>query len=149
MGKKIYIASDHGGFLIKKKLVSFLKLKGWTVEDVGPFALDPEDDYPDYAIPMAQKVAGDKNSLGIVSCRNGQGVCIASNKVKGIRAVTGFSSQQAETTRKDDNANILCLPADYLSESEIKNIVSAWLGTDFSNAARHNRRLRKVSALEK
>ncbi|HLC96910.1 MAG TPA: RpiB/LacA/LacB family sugar-phosphate isomerase [Candidatus Nanoarchaeia archaeon] len=147
--KKVYIASDHGGFLIKKKLVSFLKQKGWAVEDLGPFTLQPDDDYPDYAIPMAKKVAGDKNSLGIVACRNGQGVCIASNKVKGIRAVTGFSRQQAETTRKDDNANILCLPADYLSEPEIKNIVSAWLGTDFSNAARHKRRLRKVSALEK
>mgnify|MGYP001593086446 CR=1 FL=1 len=149
MGKKVYIASDHGGFLIKSKVISFLKQKGYTVEDVGPSTLDPDDDYPDYAIPMAKKVAGDKNSLGIVACRNGQGVCIASNKVKGIRAVTGFSSQQAETTRKDDNANILCLPADYLSESEIKNIVSAWLGTDFSNAARHKRRLRKVSSLEK
>lgn len=149
MGKKVYIASDHGGFSIKSKVISFLKQKGYTVEDVGPSTLDPDDDYPDYAIPMAKKVAGDKNSLGIVACRNGQGVCIASNKVKGIRAVTGFSSKQAETTRKDDNANILCLPADYLSESEIKNIVSVWLGTDFSNAARHKRRLRKVSSLEK
>src|SRR3989338_7033029 len=131
--KKVYIASDHGGFLIKKKLVSFLKQKGWAGEDLGPFTLQADDYLPEYPNPKGKKVGGKKNRLGIVACRNGQGVCIASNKVKGIRAVTGFSSQQAETTRKDDNANILCLPADYLSEPEIKNIVSAWLGTDFSN----------------
>ena len=86
--------------------------------------------------------------MGIVICRNGQGVCIAVNKIKGIRGVTGFSQKEAKTTRLDDNANILSLPADYLTEVQAKKIARVWLRTPFSNQARHKRRLKKIRKVE-
>tara|TARA_Y100000310_G_scaffold153901_1_gene153452 strand:+ start:19137 stop:19574 length:438 start_codon:yes stop_codon:yes gene_type:complete len=144
----IYIASDHGGFKTKLKLVKFLQKKGYKITDFGPTSYDPKDDYPDYVIPLAKKLSSTKN-LGIVICRNGQGVCIATNKLKGIRAVTGFSKKEAKTTRLDDNANILCIPADYLRFSQIKSIVITWLQTEFSGETRHKRRLAKIKRLEK
>ena len=144
---KIYIGSDHGGFKLKKELISYLQKK-FTIIDVGPHTLNPQDDYPDYVIPLAEKVSKSRN-LGIVICRNGQGVCIAANKVKGIRAVTGFSQKEAKKTRLDDNANVLALPADYLTQKEAKKIVMVWLKTSFSNATRHKRRLKKISKYEK
>ena len=144
---KIYIGSDHGGFNIKGKIKLFLEKKGYTVEDCGPFELNPLDDYPDYVIPLAKKISKSK-SMGIVFCRNGQGVCIATNKVKGIRAVTGFSIKEAKTTRKDDNANILCIPSDYLTLVQVKKIIVSWLETSFSGATRHKRRLKKIRELE-
>jgi ribose 5-phosphate isomerase B len=145
---KIYIASDHGGFKLKRKMIPFLEKLGHLVEDMGPYSYNPKDDYPDYVIPLAKKVSKSK-SRGIVICRNGQGVCIAVNKIKGIRGVTGFSQKEAKTTRLDDNANVLSLPADYLTEVQAKKIARVWLSTPFSNQARHKRRLRKVSKIEK
>jgi len=146
---KIYIGSDHGGFDEKRKIISFLEKKGYVVQDMGPFEFNPKDDYPDYVIPLAQKVAKSRGVLGIVLCRNGQGVCIATNKVKGIRAVTGFSVKEAKTTRADDNANVLSLPADYLDVKLMKRIVLAWLSTPFSKSPRHVRRLNKVKRFER
>ena len=144
--KKIYIASDHGGYKLKKKLIDYLKKK-YSVEDLGPKALVPTDDYPDYAYPLARKVAKTK-SLGILICRNGQGVCITANKVKGIRAVTGFSTKMVKSTRLDDNANVLCIPADYVGLLKAKKMVNIFLKTKFSQASRHKRRLNKIKRLE-
>jgi ribose 5-phosphate isomerase B len=146
--KKIYLASDHGGFKLKKKIALFLAKKKFDVTDMGPFKLDMNDDYPDFVIPLAKQVVKSRGSLGVVFCRNGQGVCIATNKVKGIRSVTGFSVKEAKTTRKDDNANVLCIPSDYLTEVKAKKIILTWLGTSFSNATRHKRRLAKVKKIE-
>ena len=146
--KKIFIASDHGGFKLKNKLLSFLLKKGYLVEDIGPFEYKKDDDYPDYAIPLAKRVARNK-SKGVVICRNGQGVCIAVNKIKGIRGVTGFSIKEAKTTRQDDNANILSIPADYISSTKAKRIISIWLSTPFSNALRHKRRINKIKKIER
>jgi|SRR3989338_2228085 len=147
---RVYLASDHGGFELKRKIISFLKKnKKYYLKDLGPFSYDPADDYPDYAIPLAKSVARDTNSLGIVLCKNGQGVCIAVNKVKGIQGVTGFSKEMVASTRADDHANVLCLPANYISEKEAKAIVMLFLKTPFSGAARHLRRLSKVRKLER
>src|SRR3989338_8995021 len=149
---RIYLASDHGGFELKKKIISFLKMKKnkkYSLKDLGPFSYNPVDDYPDYAIPLAKSVAHDKKSIGIVLCKNGQGVCIAVNKVKGIRGVTGFSKEMVASTRADDHANVVCLPASYLSEKEVKEIVILFLKTPFSGAKRHQRRLAKVRKLER
>ena len=145
---KIYIASDHGGFKLKSTLIPYLNLLGYIIQDMGPHKYANNDDYPDYVIPLAKNVAQTK-SKGIVICRNGQGACIAVNKVKGIRGVTGFSQKEAKTTRQDDNANVLCLPAEYLTLRQAKNIVRTWLATPFSNAPRHKRRLRKVAQFDR
>ena len=148
MAKIIYIGSDHGGFKLKKKLVTFLEKENYLVEDMGPLKLNSKDDYPDYASKVAKKVTHETNSRGILLCRNGQGVCIAANKIKGIRAVTGFSQKMIKSTRLDDNANVLCLPADYITEKEAKRIVSTFLKTKYSQLKRHKRRLMKVARLE-
>ncbi len=147
--KKIYLASDHGGFSYKQRVMKFLLKLAYEVVDLGPYKFKNNDDYPDYVIPLAKKVAKDKKSLGIVFCRNGQGVCIATNKVKGVRAVTVFTKKMAMSTKRDDNANILCVPSDYMALLKVKSIVKVWIGTEFSKEARHKRRLKKVEKATK
>lgn len=143
----IYIGSDHAGFERKEALKQFLLNHDYSIEDLGPAKFDQDDDYPDFALAVAQKVqeSGDR---GIVICGNGQGVCITANKVRGIRAASAFSPEVAKTIRIDDDANILCLPGRFLEESEIEAIVIAWLTTDFSDAERHKRRIAKISNYE-
>lgn len=144
----LFIASDHGGYHLKKRLVRYLEneLKQ-KIEDVGPHEYAETDDYPDYAVPLAQKVA-QTNGRGIVICKNGIGVCIAANKVHGIRAGLGYNLMAAETMMQDDNTNILCLASKALSEDHAMAIVKKWLLTEFSGAERHVRRLEKVGRLE-
>lgn len=145
----ILIASDHGGYRLKKRLVRFLKneLK-YEVKDMGPKTYNEDDDYPDYVIPLAKKVAATKNGRGIVICKNGIGVCIAANKIAGIRAGIGYNIMAAETMRTDDNANILCLAAKAVTEDHAMAIVKRWLETPFLEEERHQRRLKKIEGLE-
>ncbi|MBI2436815.1 MAG: RpiB/LacA/LacB family sugar-phosphate isomerase [Candidatus Magasanikbacteria bacterium] len=147
--KNLFIASDHGGYQLKKRLVRYceneLNLK---IEDLGPHEHDPADDYPDFVIPLAHKVLESKGR-GIVICRNGIGVCIAVNKIKGIKCGIGYNSSVAETMMQHDNTNVLALAADHLSEDHAMLILKKWLETEFSGDERHIRRLSKVEALEK
>lgn len=143
----LYIASDHAGYALKKRLIRFVGRElNARITDMGPEVYDETDDYPDYATPLAKKVA--KNGRGILICNNGIGVCIAANKVPGVRAGIGYNIDVAETMMNDDNTNILCLPAKLLSEDHATAIVKKWLATDFSGAERHTRRLAKVAALD-
>jgi len=146
---KLYIASDHGGYKLKKRLIRYvekeLKLK---IEDMGPHEYNEEDDYQDYIIPLANEVVKNKGR-GIAICRNGIGVSVASNKVKGIRAGVGYSIKVAESMMKDDNTNILALAGDTLSQDHAMAIVKRWLKTEFSKEKRHKRRINKVMAIEK
>lgn len=143
----IYLASDHGGFAAKEQVKQLLEREEIAFKDLGPLKLQSDDDYPDYVLPMAEKVAKEE-AIGIVSCRNGQGIAIAANKVAGIRAAVCWNEKIAETARNDDNANILSLPADYLSSLEIAKIVQTFIATPFSHDARHLRRLHKVADYE-
>lgn len=143
----IYLASDHGGFAVKEKVKALLDRESIAYKDLGPQRLVPDDDYPDYILPLAEKVVHEQ-AMGIIACRNGQGVAVAANKVKGARAVVCWNEGCAQSSRNDDNANILSLPADYLSDVEIKTIVDSWLATPFSYEARHVRRLAKVADYE-
>jgi len=142
------IASDHGGYKLKKRLVRFIEneLK-CDVEDMGPHEYEKTDDYPDYVIPLAKKVRKE-GGRGIVICRNGIGVCIATNKVQDIRCGIGYNIEVAESMMKDDNTNILALAADHLSEDHAMAVVKKWLETEFSEAEKHVRRLTKVAALD-
>lgn len=141
----LYIAADHAGYHLKKRLVRFikneLKLK---VEDLGPREFVEGDDYFDYAAPFAKKVAAKKGGKGIVICGNGVGVCIVANKVKGIRAGIGYNTYAAETMRADDDTNVLCLAGRVLSDEYAMAITKKWLETPFSKAERHVRRLKKI-----
>ena len=144
--KKIYISGDHAGFKLKEKLKPFLEKKGYVVKDIGPFEYNSKDDYPDFVMPMAKKVAKDKNSKGIIMAGSGQGEVIAANRVKGARAALfyGGNPNILKLSRAHNNSNILSLGARFLTEKEIKNAVSIWLKAPFSNAARHKRRLKKL-----
>lgn len=144
----IYLGADHAGWAVKEALESWLKSDGYNVIDMGNENLVEHDDYPEFSHAVAKRVTADAGSLGIVACGNAQGVCIVANKVRGVRAVTGFSEYAAESSRADDNANILCLPGRAISIEEAKAITKKWLETEFTQAERHKRRLEKVAELE-
>ena len=146
--KPIFIASDHAGYKLKTKLVQYLEDEyEMNITDLGPNQYAKEDDYPDYAAPLAEEVV-ETNGMGVLICGNGVGVCMAANKVSGIRAGIGYSDWAAKTMRQDDNTNVLCLPARAMNGDEAKYITKTWLETDFSEAERHKRRLKKVKELE-
>lgn len=140
----IYISSDHGGFELKNRVLEFLKQKGAEVEDLGPFELNPADDFPDFANVLAQKVVKETGSKGILICRNGVGVCVAANKFAGIRATLSWTPKHAFSARNDDDTNVLCLPADYVNANLALEIVDIWLNTPFSGEERFVKRLKKI-----
>lgn len=147
--KTIYIGADHAGFPMKEMLKRELASQGFDVQDLGARSLDPEDDYPEFGYAVGKAVVANPGSRGIVLCGNAQGICIVANKVRGVRAATGFNAYAAETSRTDDDANVLCLPGRVLSDAEAKEITRIWLSTPFSNAERHVRRVREVEEMEK
>lgn len=144
----IYLASDHGGYDVKEKVKHYLTQHSLDYRDLGPVSLRLDDDYPDYVLPLAELVAK-KEARGIIACRNGQGAAIIANKVDGVRAAVCWNDECARSSRNDDDANILSLPADYISNIQIEQIVSAWLETPFSADARHLRRIGKIQDYEK
>ncbi len=144
----IYIASDHGGFRLKEKLEARLSKDGIVFEDLGPKALDPDDDYPDFAKLVGQAVARNPSHIGILLCRSGQGMCIAANKIKGVRAVSAWNNKLARTTRNDDFGNVLCIASDHLRPAEAVRIAEIFIHTRFSEAVRHKRRVTKIKKLE-
>lgn len=147
--KKIYIASDHAGFNYKKALISYIEqyLSSYKIIDLGPFVYASDDDYPDFAMPLAQKVVAE-DERGILICNNGIGVCIAANKVKGARAGIGYNRFAAQTMKQDDHTNILCLASGELTQIQMFGIVRDWLETPFSRAPRHKRRIKKITDYE-
>jgi len=148
MKPTIYLGADHAGWSVKEALETWLKDDGFNVIDMGNENLVEHDDYPEFSHAVAKRVTADHGSLGIVACGNAQGVCIVANKVKGIRAATGFSEYAAESSRKDDDANVLCLPGRAIDLKEAKVITKKWLETEFGSAERHKRRLEKVAEIE-
>lgn len=148
MKQTIYIGADHAGWELKEALEDYLKEKEYRVVDMGNENLVNGDDYPDFGYAVAKRVATDVNAHGIVICGNAQGICIVANKVKGIRAATGFNKEVALSARADDNSNILCLPGRHVDIKEAKQIVDTWLTTEFSGEERHKRRLQRVHEIE-
>lgn len=145
---KVYIGSDHGGYQLKRELKEYLGELGYEIEDMGAHELNPEDDYPDFIFPVAQKVAQDPESRGIVLGRSGIGEAMAANKVKGARAALVWNEQSAVKSREHNNANIISLGADYLDSQTAKELVKVFLETPFSGEERHKRRLGKISQYE-
>ncbi len=144
----IYIASDHGGYELKKKLVSYLQEKGYAIEDMGNKKDDPQDDYPDFILPLAEKVAKEIGATGIILGRSGNGEAIAANKVKGIRAAVCSDVQMAKMAREHNDANILSLGADYVDLKTAKAIADTFLETFFSKDEKHKRRVNKITSYE-
>jgi ribose 5-phosphate isomerase B len=145
----LYIASDHGGYHLKKYLVRFVeKQLKREIVDLGPVEYDKNDDFPDYAFPLAKKVAGNKENLGILICKSGQGVCITANKVPGVRAMLGYSIESAEWGRKHDHANVLCLAGAVLSEEHATAIAKMFVETGENLDEKYTRRLKKIEDFE-
>ncbi|OGH87438.1 MAG: hypothetical protein A3J93_02805 [Candidatus Magasanikbacteria bacterium RIFOXYC2_FULL_42_28] len=146
----LYIASDHGGFELKKHLVAYLtKQLKKEVEDLGPYTLDPEDDYPDYAFKLGKKVIEKKDNFGIMICTSADGAIIAANKVEGIRATIGHSIENTEWARKDDDANVLGLSGKFLSTEHARAIVKKFLETEFrTDNPKYARRIQKITEFE-
>lgn len=148
MKSTIYVGADHAGWKLKEEIEAYLQKEGYSVVDMGNEHLVNDDDYPDFGHAVAKRVVTDPNGRGIVLCGNAQGICIVANKVRGVRAATGFNEEAARTSRTDDHSNILCLPARFLKEKEALKIVQVWLDTPPSESERHVRRLKKLEDIE-
>lgn len=145
--KTIYLGADHAGFHLKEKIKQWLDKKHIPYEDVGNKKYDPVDDYPDFAVKVAQKVAKTKQ-LGILVCGSAQGMCIAANKIKGIRAAVPFSLKEARLAKEHNDANIICLSGWDMHFYKAMKMIEVFLRTPFSAEARHKRRVQKIMKLE-
>lgn len=148
---KIYLGSDHRGFLLKEQIFAYLAKNGYEVEDVGGRELNPDDDFPQFAQAAALRLIGDESDdpRAILICGGGQGMCMAANRFKGIRASVIWDAAEARITRNDNNSNVLCLPGRILEndESAWKGIVETWLNTPYADAERYNRRNAQLDEL--
>lgn len=145
----IYVGADHAGWEIKEAVKAALIRDGYNVVDLGNADLVPDDDYPDFIRPMAERVVTDAGSFGIGVCGSGQGTCMVANKVAGVRAGIGYDVTSAEMMRKDNDANVLCLPGRILDSKTAEGIVHAFLISKSSGEERHARRLKKITEMEK
>lgn len=145
MSEKITIAigADHAGFEYKDLLQNYLREKGFELKDFGTNSADSVD-YPDFAHPVASAVESEEFRFGILICGSANGVAITANKHQGIRAAIGWTEEIAALARQHNNANILCIPARFVSEEEMKNITDRFFATDFEGG-RHENRVNKIS----
>jgi len=143
----LYLGADHGGFIFKEKIKNFLNELKIEYQDLGNLKFDPNDDFPDFAIAVAKKVV-ETGEKGMLICTNGLGMCMAANKVKGIRAVNVTTKKVAEQAREHLDSNILCIGAHVVSFKNVKKIIKTWLGTDFFKKDKYIRRLEKLRQIE-
>jgi ribose 5-phosphate isomerase B len=145
---RVGIATDHGGYGLKEELLTRLRAAGHDVVDFGAAQLSPDDDYPDFVIPLAQAVAAGTVERGVAVCGSGVGASICANKVPGVRAGLIHDHFSAAQGVEDDHMNIMCLGGRTVGSGVAWDLVEAFLGAEFSQAPRHLRRLRKVASLE-
>lgn len=142
----IAVGNDHRGVALKQRLADLLAGQGHSVTDLGA-GMTNSVDYPDYALPVAEAVSGGKVDRGILICATGHGMCIAANKVAGVRAVNCRDVVDAEISRRHNDANVLCISADLVGEETMARMIKVWLETEFEGG-RHARRLEKISKYE-
>lgn len=148
---KIYLGSDHGGFHLKEQVFAYLSKRGFDVEDVGGKELDPHDDFPEFAQIAALKILADEkgSARAILLCKGGQGMCMAANRFRGIRAIVAWDAQAAREGRDDNDSNVLCLPSRVIEHDGVdwRDIIDTWLSTPFAGAERYRRRNRQLDEL--
>ncbi len=146
---KIYIGADHNGFHLRNSLIEYLRRAGYDVVDDGDEKLQPTDDFPVYAQKVVKDVLSseDHDARGILICGSGQGMCMAANRFKGIRALLGYDRESVRASRNDDDANILCLPADVLKKDVANVLAETFLATPFGAAPRYSRRIKEIDDL--
>ncbi len=142
---ELFIGSDHRGYELKERLVKDLNSSSdYTVSDLGPFAYDPDDDYNDATLAVAKAVASQPESRGILVCGSGNGVVIQANRVKGVRAIAPTLPELARLGREHNDANVLCLSADFLEYNKVAELANIFLNTKFSGEERHKRRNQRL-----
>ncbi len=146
---KLYLGADHNGFDLKHKLYDYLLRSGHDVIDVGDLERDANDDFPQFAGRAVSALLADDDhtAKGILICGSGQGMCMAANRFKGIRASLCWNLTEARSSRNDDDANVLCLSARSLDNEKAQAILITWLNTPFAGATRFKRRLQELDQL--
>lgn len=148
---KVFLGSDHNGFHLKERVFAYLSKRGYDVEDVGDTELDPQDDFPEFAQLASLKVLGEEtaDARAILICGGGQGMAMAANRFRGIRASVIWDAYEAKMTRNDNDSNVLCLPSRVLDDDEAawQDILDTWLTTHFAGATRYVRRNRQIDEL--
>jgi ribose 5-phosphate isomerase B len=145
VAERIYVGADHAGYDLKQALVAELKRLGYEPVDVGPTSLDPVDDFPDFAKPVAQAVSRGTASRGILTCGTGIGMGMVANRFPGVRAAVVWNPDVAEMSRKHNDANVLVLPARCIEQEQALESLRRWLDTAFEGG-RHARRVEKIEA---
>jgi ribose 5-phosphate isomerase B len=143
LSERVPVGADHAGFELKAKLIDELKRLGYDPVDVGAQALDPQDDYPDFARPVAEAVSRGEVQRGVLTCGTGLGMAYVANRYPHVRAAVVWSPEIAELSRKHNDANILVLPSRFMSDSESLDTLRRWLDTPFEGG-RHERRVEKI-----
>jgi ribose 5-phosphate isomerase B len=146
---RIGIAADHGGFAMKERMAAALLDAGYEIMDFGAKVFDPDDDYPDFVIPLAKSLGEGRLDRGIAFCSSGVGASIAANKVSGARAALIHDDYSAHQGVEHDDMNIICLGSLVVGYAQAWELVRTFLSATFSGAERHRRRLAKVAALER
>lgn len=142
MERKIVIGGDHAGFDLKEILKSYLQERDWNIHDVGTHSSDSVD-YPDFAHKLAELVDNEEYNIGILICGSANGVNITANKYANVRSAIAWQPEIAELAKQHNNANVLALPARFISESEAKSILDSFLNSEFEGG-RHQRRVNKI-----
>ncbi len=145
---KIGVATDHGGFELKKVVVEHLQKAGHEVVDFGAYDYDPQDDFPDFVVPLARAVGAEEVERGIAVCGSGVGACIAANKVRNVRASLITETYSAHQGVEHDNLNLLCLGGRVIGVALALEIIDQFLGATYEGAERQLRRMAKIAALE-
>jgi ribose 5-phosphate isomerase B len=145
---RIGIATDHGGFGLKEELIARIRAAGHEVVDFGAHSLNPDDDYPDYVVPLGEAVMAGKVDRGVAICGSGVGASVCANKVNGVRACLIHDHFSAKQGVEDDHMNILCMGGRTVGPEVAWDLVQTYLAAEYSSAPRHLRRLGKVAALE-
>lgn len=146
---KIFLGSDHNGFFLRGELARYLARAGYDVVDDGDIKPDPQDDFPVFAKKAVSDLlsSDDDDPRAILVCGSGQGMCMAANRFKGIRAALGYDRESVRAARNDDDANVLCLPSSTLKEDEANVLVETFINTEFAGAPRFKRRIAQLDDL--
>ncbi len=145
---RVGIAADHGGFGLKEELIKHVRAAGYQVIDFGACVKNPDDDYPDFVIPLAQAVAGGRVERGIAICGSGIGASVCANKIPGVRAALIHDNFSAREGVEDDHLNIICVDGRTVGLCVAWDVVQSFLDAEFGECERHLRRLGKVASLE-
>jgi ribose 5-phosphate isomerase B len=144
----VFLGADHAGFARKERVKTWLLAHGYPVDDLGAATPDPTDDFPLVAKEVGEAVVA-QGKPGVLLCGNAEGMCMAANKIPGVRAALGYTPTAVAEARREDDANVLCLPGRHLDEHAIEAMLHLFLTTPFSGEPRYKRRIQELHDLDK